>query len=246
MAYIGRKWKRIFASGCSHGSLSHAGIQNQVIKARDAFGPEIVVELGDVLDTTAFRSGAKGTKDEAADVGLDFWAGVRWLERYEPTHISWGNHDVRLLDLSSSPNGVVAHAASSLWNALGDTAAKLKAKTVPYDFEKGWFEMGGTFWGHGYWHNMQAVRDHAEYLGGPVVMAHLHAPQEVAGRTRERSKSYCVGTLADIDKLTYARRRRATAGWAHGLVFGEICDTEARLWLASAPKGGKLHFPFPL
>jgi len=33
-------------------------------------------------------------------------------------HISWGNHDVRLLDLSDSPNGVIAHAASSLWNAL--------------------------------------------------------------------------------------------------------------------------------
>jgi hypothetical protein len=234
------------AVGCTHGELAHAGIQEQVLKFCKAFKPEIRMDLGDVLDTAAFRRGAKGTPDEARDPAPDYWAAVRWIERYEPTHIAWGNHDVRLLDLAESPNGIIAHAASSLWHSLQDTAAKIKAKTVPYDFEKGWFELGGTFWGHGYWYNEQALRDHAEYLGGPVVMAHIHTPQELVGRTRRPSKSYCVGTLADIDKLSYARRRRATSRWGHGLVFGEISDTESRLWLASCPKGEKLHFPFPI
>ncbi len=234
------------AVGCSHGELSHAGIQDQVIRFRDSYRPELRFELGDILDTTAFRSGAKGTKDEKADPGRDFWAGKTWLERYEPTHIAWGNHDARLVELSDSPNGVIAHAAATLWNDLQDTAARLHAKTVPYDFERGWFDVGGTYWGHGYWFNEGAVRDHAEYLGGPVVMAHIHTPKVEEGRTRAWSKSFCVGTLADIDKLSYARRRRATARWGHGIVFGEISDKEAHLWLASCPKGEKLRFPFPI
>ncbi len=246
MANINRKWRRVMAIGCRHGDLYHPAICKQVLKFRDSFKPEIRFDLGDVLDTRGFRSGAKGTSDESADVGLDFHSGVRWLEQYEPTHIAWGNHDVRLLDLADSPNGVVAHAASSLWHSLQDTAAKLKAKTVPYDFEKGWFQLGGHFWGHGYWYNEASVRDHAEYLGGPVVMAHLHAPHQINGRTRVWSDSFCVGALADIHKLSYARRRRATSRWGHGLLFGEISDTESHLWLAKAKPGDLLRFPFKI
>ncbi len=246
MANITRKWKKVMGIGCRHGELAHLGISDQVIAFRDSYKPDIRFDLGDVLDTTAFRSGVKGTKDEKANPGRDFWAGKNWLERYEPTHIAWGNHDARLLELSDSPNGVTAHAAATLWNDLQDTAAHLHAKTVPYDFQKGWFDIGGHLWGHGYWYNEAAVRDTAEFFGRPVVMAHIHTPMVVEGRTWAWSQSFCVGMLADAEKLTYNRRRRATSRHGHGLVFGEISDTEAHLWLASCPPGGKLRFPFKI
>ncbi len=234
------------AAGCSHGDLSHGPSQKEVLRIRKAFDPEIRFELGDVLDTAAFRHGAKGTKDEQTDPGADFRAGIAWLLKYEPTHIAWGNHDARLVELADSPNGIIAHAAATLWHDLQDTAAKLKARTVPYRLDKGWFEKGGRYWGHGYFYGENAVRDHAEYLGKPVVMAHLHAPQEVNGRTREWTDSFCCGMLADIDKLTYAHRRRATARWGQGFVIGEICDTDARLWLVKCPPGEKLRLPFAI
>lgn len=243
MANINRRWRRVMAVGCSHGDLIDTRIAKQVLRFRDDYKPEIRFELGDVIDTAAFRHGAKGTKDETRPIAPDFFAGKRWLQQYEPTHIAWGNHDVRLLEYADHPNAILAHAASTLWNDLTDTAAHLKAKTVPYDIEKGWFDMGGVFWGHGFMYNENAVRDHSEMLGGPVVMAHLHQPQQVEGRIRGAARSFCVGTLGEIEKFSYARRRRATLRWGHGCVFGEISDKEAVLWLASCPKGGQLRFP---
>ncbi len=240
---INRKWRRILVSGCSHGHLANKAIQQQVLDFERKYKPEIRIELGDVMDTAAFRSGAKGTRDESVEVAGDQIAAVSWLERYRPTHLCWGNHDVRLQEWMESPNAVIAHAAACVWNELQTSVRKLKTKTVPYDYEHGWIEMGGMFFAHGFWYNESAVRDHAEYVGGPVCIAHLHKPEVVMGRTRNWSQSFCVGTLADIDKLSYARRRRSTSRWAHGCVFGEISDDKHQLWLASCPKGESLRFP---
>lgn len=137
----------------------------------------------------------------------------------------------------------MAYAAGKLWNSISDTVRKLKAKTRDYDIEHGWFEIGGTYFGHGYFYNESAVRDHAEYLGGPVVMAHLHRALEERGRTRFGSQSFCVGLLGDPQKMTYARRRRATSRWSHGIVWGEVSDRSSHLWLSSSKPGEALHFP---
>lgn len=231
------------AVGCSHGDLAHPDIIKQVLKFKKDFDPKIRFELGDLIDTAAFRTGARGTKDESRPLAPDYNSAVRWLQRYEPTHVSWGNHDHRLVELADSSNAIVAHAASTLWNGLQDETKRLHAETVEYDYERNWFYEGGTYWGHGFWYGEHALRDHAEYLGGPVVMAHLHVAQQQEGRTRVNSRSFCVGTLGDIDQFGYARRRRNTSRWNHGVVFGEMCETEAVLWLASAPKGGQLRFP---
>ena len=205
------------AVGCTHGYKASLPRLAEVLAFRDRYQPELRFELGDIVDTAAFRGGALGTPDGAEDPRPDHKHGLDWLDQYKPTHISWGNHCVRLYELSQSPSAIVAYAASTLWNGLTSKAEELKAKTVPYDIGKGWFNIGGVFWGHGYMYNINAVRDHAEMLGGPVVMAHLHKPEAVPGRTLANSMSYCVGTLADVDSMHYARRRRATtrAGRGH-------------------------------
>jgi len=243
MANLNRKWRKVVAVGCTHGDLANKKIQGQVLDFVERYKPEIRFELGDLVDTAAMRAGARGTKDEARPLAPDYNAGIEWLDRYKPNRVAFGNHDWRLVELADSPNAIVAQAAGSLWEGIQKKVRELKAQTREYDFKHGWFEEGGTFWGHGYWFNENAVRDHAEYLGGPVVMAHLHRDQQVNGRTRKNSKSFCVGTLADIDAMKYARRRRQTAAWGHGLVFGEMCDTQAALWLASCQQGEDLRFP---
>jgi len=241
-----RKWRRIMAVGCTHGDLSNQKIQKQVLDFKKKWKPEITVELGDLMDTATFRHGAKGTVDEGREVESDQLAAVNWLLEYDPDHIFWGNHDARLNEWMNSPNAAVAHAARVVWAELTAAARKVHAKTYPYDYEKGWAKIGGHYFGHGYWFNEQAVRDHSEYLGAPCVIAHLHAPQQVNGRTRLWSPSFCVGTLASIEKMTYARRRRATSRWGSGCVFGYVTDScggASQLWLASAPKDEDLVFP---
>ncbi|CAB4140122.1 MPP_superfamily domain containing protein [uncultured Caudovirales phage] len=246
MANIGRAWKRVIAIGCTHGYKASLPRLREVLAFVARYQPEYRFELGDLVDTEAFRSGAKGTPDEGKDPRPDQQHGLDWLDQYAPTHIAWGNHDVRLLELSSHPSAIVAYAASTLWGQLTSKADELKAKTVPYDIEKGWHYLGGVAWGHGYMYNVNAVRDHAEMLGCPVVMAHLHKPEATPGRTVKDSMSYCVGTLSDIDSMHYARRRRATLQWGHGCVWGEICDgkkPESNLYLTRSVKGEPLRFP---
>lgn len=243
MANINQHWRRVMAVGCTHGDLGDLKVQKEILAFRDRYKPEIRFDLGDLIDTAAFRSGARGTPDESKVIEPDESAALRWMDQYEPTHITWGNHDWRLVELQSSPNAIVSYAASKLWTQLTDKARALKAKTKDYDYEHGWFELGGYFWGHGYWYNEAAIRDHAEYLGGCLVMSHLHRPLEERARQRGAGSSFCVGTLMNIDLANYARRRRATSRWGPGCVFGEVSSRSAHLWLASAKKGEPITFP---
>lgn len=243
MANVIRKWNRVIAVSCTHGSFLEPRIAKQVLQFAERYKPKYRFHLGDVLDTAAFRAGAQGTPDEGQDVGVDQRAGIRFIEDYRPSHLAWGNHDNRLPKLMGHPNAIVSGLATLCWNELETLCRKMRIQTVEYDLDRGWFDLGGTYWGHGYWFNENAVRDHAEYLGGPCVIGHLHRPHEVSGRTRVWTPSFCVGMLADAYKMKYARARRATSQWGHGLLFGEVCQNESRLWLAKCPPGGNLHFP---
>lgn len=231
------------AVGCSHGDLVHPMIQGQILEFRKRFKPDIRFELGDMTDTACFRSGASGTKDEAKSPRDDEKAAHRWLDQYEPTHIAWGNHDWRTYELRNHHKAIVAELADRIWTGLEQKAAKLKAKTVPYDIQDGWHYLGGRAWGHGFMYNMFAVRDHAEMLGMPVVMAHLHAPQQIEGRTVKDTSSFCVGAMADDRNLTYGRRRRNSLTHGHGIVYGEVSETESHLWLIRSENGKPFHFP---
>lgn len=238
-----RTWTRILAVGCSHGDLAHPDRLSEVLAFKQTFQPKHVIELGDVIDTAAFRSGAKGTKDETVPVSDDRMAAIRWIEAYQPTVITWGNHCNRLVNWMGHPNAIVADCARMTWNALNDAAARVGALTIPYDIDEGWYSLGGVYWGHGYMFNEQFVRDHAEMLGGPCVIAHGHVPQQVPGRVRGSQPSFCVGMLGDRKKMNYARLRRNTSRWNAGAVWGEICENESRLWLASAQGHGPIQFP---
>lgn len=238
------KWRRVMAVGCSHGDLVHPGIRKQVLAFKAKFAPEVRFELGDLIDTACFRGGAAGTADEAKDPRDDHAAALRWMSEYEPTHITYGNHDWRLYALRTHPKAIVAALAGNMWDTIVAKAKSLRAKTAPYDIEHGAIELGGTAWLHGMVYNMQAVRDTAEMYGMPIVMAHLHTPQQVEGRTVKATPSFCVGAMADDERLEYGRRKRNSLTHSHGVIFGEVSDSRCKLWLARAPKNGTpIEFP---
>lgn len=234
------------AVGCTHGHLAHPQRQREVLQFKKRFDPHVAFDLGDLIDTAAFRSGAHGTKDEAEPIAPDRMAAVDWIRKYQPTHITWGNHDWRPYELQFHHNAIIAEAAATVWTRLIDAAKEVGAKTKPYDIKKGWFFMGGYGWTHGYMYSESAVRDHSEMAGVPVVMAHIHRPLQERGRMLIDRPSFCVGTLGDLDKFDYARRRRAFTRWAAGMVFGEMCENNSRLWLVSARQDEALRFPFTL
>ena len=243
MANIIHRWRRVMAVGCTHGDMIHPGARARVLEFKRKFNPQIRFDLGDLIDTACFRAGAAGTKDEARSPRDDHAAALKWLRDYEPNRVCWGNHDWRLHDLKDHFKAIVATLAGNLWASLEDEVRRLKAKTAPYDIGHGAIIEGGVAWLHGFMFNMMAVRDHAEMYGCPVVIAHLHAPQQVEGRTIKDTPSFCVGALADDENLTYGRRRRQSLMHGHGIVYGEMCETESRLWLLRAPNGQTIPFP---
>ncbi len=56
--------KKFMAVSCNHGNRADPEALKAVLAFAKDFKPDLKVHLGDFVDMTAFRSGAKGTGDE--------------------------------------------------------------------------------------------------------------------------------------------------------------------------------------
>lgn len=218
------KPKRWVAFGCAHGEHVDRAAFDQMLTFVSNFKPQVRICLGDVWDTTAMRGGATGTADEGADVEADWMAGVRILEEYRPSVFFHGNHEARIARLLDHGNALVRYAAEQVSKSLSRLCRELRCEVVPYDIEAGWRQLGNCYFGHGYMFNQSAIRDHAEMLGGNVVIAHLHRQGMEVGRGLGAPVGYCVGCMADIPAMSYARARRQTTSWQVGFAFGEYTE----------------------
>jgi hypothetical protein len=247
MANVNKGFKRFLAAGCVHSTYACKHAQDALMLFRERWKPEVVIDLGDVHDFTAFRSGAKGGKDESVRVDLDFNAGVRWLKRYRPTHRVNGNHDDRVHNMLEHPNAIIAHCAGKVIEDIRQIDEANKTLVRPYDQDDGWFTFGDTKFGHGWMFNEMAVRDHAETYG-KCVIAHLHTPGEMQGRRSDRPTAWCVGTMADPKRMTYAKNWRGVNRWKHGFVWGEFNSRETivRLERKICGNGGAEEWRLPL
>lgn len=232
MANINRQWRRFVAVGCVHGNFACAQSTDAVMALVERWKPDTRIDLGDVHDFTAFRSGAKGTKDETADVSLDFNAGAEWLKRYRPTHRCNGNHDHRIWKLLGHQNAILAHCAAKVIEDIRQIDEANETQLRPYKRRGVWFDFGDTRFGHGFMYNQMAIRDHAEHFG-KCVIAHLHTPGMMHGRRLDNPTCICVGTQARTDLLEYADTNRQTDCWAHGIAFGEYSDKHCETYLVS-------------
>ena len=234
MMNITRKWKRILAVGCSHGLHADPKALAAVLKFRDSYKPAHVVHLGDFIDTTAFRSGAKGSSDESEPVQPDVDGGLDFLEKLRPTLTLAGNHEARLWRLAKSPNAIIAHCATTVIGEIHDTCKSLKSEFVEYDGVYQGRIIGGYRFMHGVMFGENAIRDHAECFGN-VVHAHTHRAGVAKGRREDNPTGYCVGTLTRRGAMEYASCRRSTLSWSGGFVWGEVTDNAAVLWLHEQP-----------
>jgi hypothetical protein len=230
------------AVGCSHGILADKISLANVVSFATKWKPDTAIHLGDFCDLAAFRAGAKGTADEAISPQDDFNAGCEFLEQYFEASgatkriIHEGNHEDRVHTLAANPNAVIAFAAQQGVNAIRDVSKRLKAELVEYDNITGWRQFGDTIFGHGYMCNETFIRDHAETFG-KCCIAHGHKVGQATGRRSDNPTAYCVGTLANIPAMGYAKLKRSRLAWSQGLNYFEYCDDETVLWLVEGPRG---------
>jgi hypothetical protein len=231
MANLNRVWKRWMATGCLHSTHACREYMRNVREFKKQFAPHDYTELGDVLETTCLRSGARGTKDEAEPLEPDLRIGLDWVREMQPTRWMWGNHDDRVNALLAHPSAMVSELARRLHADMMAAARDAGAKVYDYDIETGWAKVGNMYMGHGYMYNINALRDHVEMMGGNVVMAHLHVAHTFRARNHGGHWGVCVGTGGDPRTMAYARRRRQTLAWNHGIAYGEYCDNDSTMHL---------------
>lgn len=221
------RWKKFIALGCSHGELVDRSVADAAVKFKEDYKPDVTVHLGDWADSTAFRSGAKGGKDESADIDVDILAGLTFLDRLRPTVVFIGNHEDRIWGMRDHPKALIAKAAGdTVKHCTKFITENLKARFIDhYKITHSWVWLGPYKLGHGWMFNECAIRDHADYAGNCII-AHLHRYGVERGRRLSGATGICVGMIADPDKLTYADRHKAKSKWTQSLVYGEYTDTQ--------------------
>lgn len=225
---INRSVKRFTVAGCSHGSLADEHALRSVLKFCSSYKPHIRAHLGDFIDTAAFRSGANGSNDEHASIEDDLSHGLNFLKEYRPTLLLNGNHEIRLWKHAEHHNEIIARAAKSVITEIRTLADKMKTLYFEtYDVSADHPRIGDYTAIHGYVYSENAIRDHAEMFGN-VFHAHTHRGGSATGRRADRPTGFCTGTLANVPAMSYANTRRATLGWNHALISGELWGDECR------------------
>lgn len=235
------KWKKFMAVGCNHGYWADPTALNAVLEFKKKWNPETRIHLGDYLDTTSFRSGA-GSKDHAGEVMEDLNRGVEFLERYEPTILFNGNHDIRVWESLDDGNAQRRFAAQEVIKRIEKVLPKGVDFERDYDIRTSVRVLGDTHFLHGFMYNDNAVRDHAAHFG-KCVIAHLHKVASAPASRMDSPVGYCVGYLGDVSKFDYAARRRAVTQWSQGFAWGEYSDKECIVWLNERPKEGEWRLP---
>ena len=244
-AKTSRKWKRFFAVGCSHGHLADPHALETVLAFKKRWRPDLTIHLGDFLDLSPMMMNGKKAETDGSRLADDFRAGVTFLEQLEPQLIFAGNHEDRIPKLQGHSNSIISFAADQVALELDKVIRSLGADYVPYDIQSGWREIGDTRFGHGYMFSENALRDHAELVGNCVI-AHLHKPGMVRARRLEGATGICVGTLANIPAMAYAKTQKSRTAWNHGFVFGEYCEgkgAETISWLIAKGNQGEWRLP---
>jgi hypothetical protein len=231
------------AVGCSHGDMISSEAEANVHRFVEAWKPKERIHLGDFVDLTALRGGAKGSKDETVEISKDLEQGIRFLKAYRPTKLCMGNHDVRAWEMSTHHNAIIAEACTNIVSKIQATVKSIRCEfNEEYDIESKRFRLGDTDFLHGFMYSETAIRDHAEHFG-KCVFAHLHKVGMSAGRRSDNPVAYCVGLLGDIGRMKYANRRRATSQWSNGFAFGEYCEDQTVVMLTAPSRDGSWRLP---
>lgn len=245
MANIVPAYKRLMAVGCSHGKFIDPLARDAVVRFRERYKPAYCIHLGDFIDTTSFRAGARGTGDESEDIDDDLDAGLDFLKALRPTHLTLGNHDWRVWKHLEDRNAQVRKAAKDVVASIEATTKWLKCET--YEYRGVWsyterdaiLQIGNYKFAHGSFYGENATRDYAERFGN-VVHAHTHRAAMAKGRRSDSPTAYGSGCLMLPTGADYAMTRAATLAWSMGIIYGEVAmrrRAQCYLVLAERPRG---------
>ncbi len=217
-----------------HGNKANRNVVRAFFKFHDYFNPPIRIILGDLFNFAALRKNASD-QERRESMDKDIAAGLKFIERYKPTHFLRGNHDERLWDALKSDHGETRDYARKI---IGEITAKLgDAKMYKYDKRKGILRLGDYLLIHGYHTGLTAARN-AAMIYGNVIMGHVHADDHASVPGLHVKHGYTCACLCQVDQ-DYNRAQvntlRQSNGWPYGWLLpnGKLVVQQARKYGSS-------------
>lgn len=213
-------WEKSLMIGCTHGDLVDPKATKVLKDFMADWKPKHRVHLGDCFD---FRSLRKGASQEERQERLlpDYQAGMELLDWYRPQILTLGNHDHRIWRAAKeTSNMAMAEMFEGFCMKAEDDFRKLKIAVTPWGVHNyAQLPIGGPKLLHGYMSTVNPARSHYERYNS-CILAHVHKPDYYEARNIDGGKSYTVGTLADIERMSYADGYTAKLGWRQSFLYG--------------------------
>ena len=205
----------------------------------DLFRPDIRIFGGDLFDFRNIRKGV-GAAERQDSMANDVDAGLEFLRAFKPNIFLLGNHDARLWETAKfHESGIVRDAAQNGVRDIEARCRQLKCKILPYESNKGFFDLGKVRFIHGYHTGIYATKKHAEIYsppGGIVLHGHTHAIQLHSIPRLGGGRGMGVGCLARLD-MDYNKSHTARMSHSHGFAYGYV-DKKNDWEVYQAKKGG--------
>lgn len=260
--------KFVTFSACfdTHGHYINLDAADAFLRHLNQFKPDFRIHGGDIFDVTAAM--AKATPAEkATDIMEDIDAGLDFVRKMRPTHITLGNHDNRLFEKlgryeacseykkacelsgdrrqrkTTATSPFEELAAMFLVDKIFGVFKQSNAKTWTYNMGSGFTPVkGGPTFAHGYFVGDGACKRMVQAYEGPVFFGHLHAFDMYTNPSRSHPSSRSVGSMCDNLKFDYQRRFTTALKHECGWVYGAINKQTGECYAVNAQKIGGVWF----
>lgn len=222
-------WEKAIFMGCSHGEL----VDRKAVKVFQRFmadwNPKHRVHLGDIWDFAALRNGASA-EERKIGIKYDYNCGLELLDWYQPQYLTLGNHDDRIWEgANRKSDGPLSEALRDLCDDAESEFRKRRIQWIPYDVDCTLkLPCGGPEIFHGFQSTIYPARSAYDAFGSSIS-AHCHVPTTYQARNIKKDMAMTVGTMADLKKLTYAKRHTAKLGWRNSFAY-TIHNTKTGYW----------------
>lgn len=220
------KTETILIMGDNHGNLACPETLAVIDYVRREFTPKHRYHLGDNWELACLRKGVDRESVEADEshIDSDLLAGQLWLETFQPTQMSFGNHEARVFDLYHGTDSMKRRkkAEKIITQMKRSVRAAGCRKITEYTVWENFQRIGPAVLGHGMSHGKNAVLDDALAFSSPgdfFAMGHIHRmtvvnPQRIKGGLAASSGAACR-----IRDQRYLAKRKASLTHQNGFLL---------------------------
>lgn len=228
-------FKKFLVASDVHGGEQDPAANKVLFEFQKVWKPEIKVCAGDLWDFAALRKKAS-EEERRTSMRDDYYAGLDWFLRFQPTHFLRGNHDERLWDLREDNRGPLSDYAAECIKGFETELKKAKCWMLPYERRLGMLEIGKLRILHGFYAGVNAARRSAQTWGSCLV-GHAHSVQMASIEGPENRVGRVIGCLCNLD-MKFQRANPSSLLHRHGFAYGVIDDRKGTYQVHQAEKVG--------